>query len=126
MILLLDTDCIVNHLRGKTEIIQEADTSYAMSVITLGELLYGVERSEHPKAAREAIRFFQSEFLVAVMGVTEEIAARYGSIKSELAKRGELIEDFDLVIAATAVEHKLVLATGNAKHFRRIKGLVLV
>jgi len=78
MTLLLDTDCVVNHLRGKTEVVQETDTAYAMSVITLGELLYGAERSEHPKAAREAIRLFQSEFRVAVMGVTEEIAARYG------------------------------------------------
>ena len=76
MTLLLDTDCVVNHLRGKTEVVQETDTAYAMSVITLGELLYGAERSEHPKAAREAIRLFQSEFRVAVLGVTEEIAGK--------------------------------------------------
>lgn len=42
---LLDTDCIINHLRGRTEIIPEPGKTYAMSVVTLGELLYGVGRS---------------------------------------------------------------------------------
>ncbi|OGG29855.1 hypothetical protein A2971_01350 [Candidatus Gottesmanbacteria bacterium RIFCSPLOWO2_01_FULL_46_21] len=122
---LLDTDCIINHLRGRTEIIPESDKTFAMSVVTMGELLYGAERSDNPKKTRAAISIFQSEFQVSIMDITEQIVARYASIKAALSKRGVLIEDFDLLIAATAITHNLTLVTANTKHFKRIKGLLL-
>lgn len=40
-----------------------------------------------------------------------------------LRKKGQLIEDADLFIAATCLVHDLVLITNNTKHFARIKGL---
>jgi tRNA(fMet)-specific endonuclease VapC len=42
-----------------------------------------------------------------------------------LKRRGELISDADLIIAATAITHGLVLVTTNTAHYRRITGLVL-
>lgn len=123
MTYLLDTDCIINHVRGKKEIVRESDASYAMSVITLGELFYGANRSIHPKATHEAVEAFRSEFTVTILDVTEKIMARYALVKALLSERGALIEDFDLLIAATALEHHLTLVTGNKKHFSRILGL---
>lgn len=38
-------------------------------------------------------------------------------------KKGELIEDADLLIAATCIVNDLVLITNNRKHFSRIEGL---
>lgn len=122
---LLDTDCIINHLRGRTEIIPNSGKTYAMSVITLGELLYGAERSQNPKATREAISLFKFEFHVSVIEITEQIVVRYAALKAALSKLGALIEDFDLLIAATAIAHNLTLVTDNKKHFTRIRGLSL-
>ena len=39
--------------------------------------------------------------------------AQYARIKALLSQRGALIEDFDLLIAATAIEHHLTLVTAN-------------
>jgi predicted nucleic acid-binding protein len=38
-------------------------------------------------------------------------------------KEGNLIEDADILMAATAIVEELVLITNNIKHFERIKGL---
>lgn len=122
---LLDTDCIINHLRGKREIIRKSDTSYATSVVTLGELFYGANRSVNPKTTHEAVDAFRIEFNVTILDVTEKVMTQYAYIKALLSRRGDLIEDFDLLIAATALEHNLTLITGNKKHFQRIRGLSL-
>ena len=46
--------------------------------------------------------------------------------KADLAKRGELIEDMDILIAATSIATNAVLVTGNSKHFERIKTLQIL
>ena len=43
----------------------------------------------------------------------------------ELRKQGNLLEDFDILLAATAQLHALTLVTGNRDLFGRIAGLVL-
>lgn len=45
----------------------------------------------------------------------------YASKKSELRRNGQLIDDFDLLIGATAVYNDLILVTDNEKHFRRLQ-----
>ncbi len=122
---LLDTDRIIYHLRGTSEIITTPDQTFAVSIVTLGELLYGAERSNNPKKTSEAISVFQSDFHISIIDITEPIIIRYARIKAALSKHGALIEDFDLLIAATALEHNLTLVTGNKKHFSRVQGLSL-
>ncbi len=55
--------------------------------------------------------------------MTAETANIFADIKATLRKRGMLIEDLDLLIAATARRHELVLVTNNRAHFGRIDGL---
>ena len=47
----------------------------------------------------------------------------FGEIKSNL--KGNIIEDMDILIAATALSHNLILVTNNVKHFKKIKELKL-
>ncbi len=54
-----------------------------------------------------------------------EVSARFGAVKASLWQRGEVIEDFDIAIAAHALTDDALLVTSNTKHFRRIKGLRL-
>jgi tRNA(fMet)-specific endonuclease VapC len=49
----------------------------------------------------------------------------FASEKARLRKIGEPIDNFDLLIGATAVHHGLTLVTNNTKHFQRIQGIQL-
>jgi tRNA(fMet)-specific endonuclease VapC len=48
------------------------------------------------------------------------------TIYADLHRRGELICDADILIAATAITHGLTVATNNQAHFRRIPDLLVV
>jgi tRNA(fMet)-specific endonuclease VapC len=93
----------------------------AISTITLAELEYGVVRSRYPDRNRIALL----EFLVpsALLDFDQAAAAEYGRIRSLLESEGRPMGPMDLLLAAQAKSHDLVLVTNNEKEFRRIEGL---
>ena len=122
---LLDTDTCVFWLRGRDSVrerLKAVGTSIvAISAITLAELRYGASCSAQNRTNHQAIDDFISG--IKVLETDAAIAAVFGDLKAQLRKQGLLIEDFDLVIAATAQTYGLTLVTNNAKHFERIAGL---
>ena len=52
-----------------------------------------------------------------------EQAEHYGQIKYALKKKGEMIDEFDMLIAGQAQSEGLTVVTDNVKHFNRIEGL---
>ena len=56
---------------------------------------------------------------------SNEICETFGRLKTSLEKKGRVIDDADLFIAACALVNDATLVTNNEKHFRRIKGLKL-
>ena len=65
------------------------------------------------------------EFLAPyeILPITEEVTWRYGQIYRDLASKGKLIGTNDLWIAATALAHKVPIATHNVREFSRVIGL---
>jgi predicted nucleic acid-binding protein len=63
--------------------------------------------------------------LFTVIDLTDPIMERFARIRYQLRTRGNLIPDFDLIVAATALELDLTLLTFNVRHFERIAGLAL-
>ena len=122
---LLDTDTCVFWLRGRESVRNRLTAvgpeATGISVITLAELRYGAACSARPEANHQAV----DEFVIGttVLGVDQEIAHTFGDLKAQLREQGMLIEDFDLVIAATARTYGLTLVTNNIEHFRRISEL---
>jgi len=55
----------------------------------------------------------------------EGLAEVFGMCKAQLEKAGNPLDDFDLVIAASALASNLTLVTNNEKHFLRVEGLKL-
>ncbi len=49
----------------------------------------------------------------------------FGEIKDDLVKRGQIIGDFDILIASTASVNNCTVVTNNQAHYRRSKGLRL-
>ena len=124
---LLDTDTCAFWLRGQTAVrdrLAAVGTEIiGISVITLAELRYGAAYSERPASNHQAIDDFISP--LSVVGMDSEIARAFGEIKSQLRKEGKLIEDLDLLLAATARTYDLTLVTNNQDHFSRIANLRL-
>ncbi len=122
---LLDTDTCVFWLRGHWSIRHRMSAiepeATGISVVTLAELLYGAAWSAQPEANRQTVDDFASG--TTVLGIDARIAYTFGGLKADLRRQGDLIEDFDLLIAATALTYGLTLVTNNAVHFGRIPGL---
>jgi len=49
----------------------------------------------------------------------------YAKIKARLKSEGKILDDFDVLIAATAIVNNCMLVTNNTKHFKRINGLTI-
>jgi len=122
---LVDTDWVIEHLRGRKTVTerlsQVKEHGLAISVISLAERWEGVYYSRDPARSQAGLE----EFLcgVAVLGLDEEICRRFGRLRGHLREQGKLIADFDLLIAASALEHRLTLLTNNRRHFEKGRGL---
>jgi tRNA(fMet)-specific endonuclease VapC len=95
----------------------------ALSVISLAELYEGVHYSRDPARSQQALDTFLED--VSVLGIDEETCQLFGKERGRLRKRGALIGDFDLLIAATCLHHELTLLTNNRRHFERVEGLLI-
>jgi len=93
----------------------------AISVITYGELAYGVEKSRFREQATKQL--MELAGLLPVMGLPLQAGQFYGTIRAALEVKGEIIGNNDLWIAAHARAAGLTLVTNNEREFRRIQGL---
>jgi tRNA(fMet)-specific endonuclease VapC len=129
MAVLIGTDLLVDLERGigNPEVERAlGEEERAISVVTVSELLHGVERAS---GARRARRSAFVEHLLAglrAIPITENIARMHARIWADLADRGELIGAHDLWIAATALAHGMGFATSNVSEFQRIPGLRVI
>ena len=124
---LLDTDTIIYSLKGNTNIqenlLHHVNDLLQISIITLMELYYGVYKSQHVDANLAKIKTLEQSFEILPTG--QETAEIFGRLKARLELDGNRLDDFDLIIASTAMTHNLFLVTNNEKHFKRIEGLKL-
>lgn len=121
---LLDTDVVVNQLRGKSRLKEEiAEAGVAISIITFGELLYGAYKSTKKENSLAIINGFISDLKVDILGLNQEIMDIYAKTKALLEVKGKRLDEFDLLIAATAKAHSLSVVTRNLSHFKRIPNL---
>lgn len=91
--------------------------------MTIAELFFGAAKSRCPSAEAERVNRFADIF--DELKPTRSMLRKFGEIKAQLQKTGELLPDADLLIAATALDAGVTLVTGNTKHFSRIPGLSL-
>lgn len=123
---LLDTDVIINHLKGKQSLNKEVLTGELfISVITYGALLYGAYKSSRVKKTLDIISDFLRDFSIKILTLEQATMREYAQNKAWLEKKGTKLDNFDLLIASTARVNSCTLLTGNVKHFQRFPGLSL-
>lgn len=123
MKLLLDTNILVNLFRNKAQEIPE-DKDLCVSSVTYAELLYGAKKSKFRKEYADVKNLIR-DLEIEILSVDERIAKKFAEVKPGLEDLGKAVEDFDILIASTAMVHNISLLTANTKHFINIPGLKL-
>lgn len=121
---LLDSDYLIYLLKGKKEVIEiiknlKGSKIYT-SIICVGEVLEGLYYSRNKKFIEVFEDFLKS---LIILDINRQVIEKFALIRGKLRKKGKLIDNFDLLIAATCLVHNLILITGNTPHFSRIPAL---
>ncbi len=123
---MLDTNICIYIIKKKPKEVWERFKNLeigdiCISVITLAELEYGVEKSNYPRNNKMALTAFLSP--IDILSFSQSAAAIYGNIRAHLEQKGKVIGAYDMMIGAHALSENLTLITNNMKEFRRIPGL---
>jgi len=122
---LLDTDMIIYSLKAdeavRRNLRRHLHDPIKISTVTLMELYYGAYKSK--KIANNLAKIKTIENTFEIIPVSRELVEIFGVLKSGLEKVGKPLDDFDLILASTAMSHNLTIVTNNEKHFGRIDGL---
>ncbi|MGH2558105.1 MAG: type II toxin-antitoxin system VapC family toxin [Thermomicrobiales bacterium] len=97
----------------------------SISIISFMEAYPGIYRApDRPRHDLALARFLEG---VALYPISVPVAQRCAELRESLRVAGKRTNSraFDLLIAATAMEHDLVLVTRNDRDYRDIPGLVL-
>ena len=126
MSFLIDTNICIYFLKGMFELVEKFDEigidNLYISEITVAELKFGAAKSDHPIKNKIVIEELISKFNQIPIYKSLDIFAEE---KARLQKKGNIVDDFDLLIGATAVANNMILVTNNEKHFKRLKGIQL-
>lgn len=123
MSVLLDTDLLSllerKRIPVKLQIWMNQEADLVVSVVSLAELEFGVQRA--PLAHRPALADWLAEtrrrFGSSTEELTESVLVRWKQLLADLKKQRRTMTCEDSLIAATALCHGHTLATGNRRHF---------
>lgn len=125
---IFDTSEIITLERNRGQIAEivlgREDELFGISVITVAELLHGVERAdtETRKIKRQAFVEKVIDFF-PVYSVDVTVARIYARIWASLAKKNLTVGAHDLIIAATAIALDYTVITSNLRDYKKIEGL---
>lgn len=125
---LLDTNICIYVIKQRPihvlqRFFQEDPSQIALSSVSLFELQYGVSKSSKPEQNAAALQAFIQPLVI--LNFDQNTALQAGVIRTQSEQKGRIIGAYDLLIAAHALQHNLVLISHNVKEFKRIPKLKL-
>jgi predicted nucleic acid-binding protein len=93
----------------------EQVTSVHLSVVSVEEIRFGLTWKPNAKVAAWFERFLGEQ--CQVIPITDEIARRSGELRGRLRAKGATRTQADMLIAASAIAHRLTLVTRNESDF---------
>jgi predicted nucleic acid-binding protein len=127
---MLDADVIIRGEKGTFDLASwmshYGTEGFEVAAITVAELWHGVERAsgEHRGKRERYIRAILEE--LPTIPYVETTALEHARIWASLESSGQMIGDYDLIVAATAIERGSTIATFNKRHFERVEGLKVI
>ncbi|MGD1942491.1 MAG: type II toxin-antitoxin system VapC family toxin [Leptolyngbyaceae cyanobacterium] len=125
---LLDTCVISDFIKGESGTIarlkQTPPVDIAISAVTVMELRYGLALNPQ-RAQKVEPAIFSILAAVTVLPFSNGEAEQAARIRAVLKSQGQPIGAYDVLIAATALQHDLIMVTANQKEFERVANLQL-
>lgn len=130
---LLDTNCISELVRIRPEprvqewIASVDERALFLSVLTIGEIKKGVAGLAQDKRKLQLENWLlqlKLRFAERVLPIDEEIADHWGQLSATAKSQGKVLAVIDGLLAATALQHNLVIATRNVDDFAATPVLV--
>jgi tRNA(fMet)-specific endonuclease VapC len=123
---LLDTNVCVDYLTGRfpnviARLQGERPEDVVISVIAVAELRYGADKSSKVEDNHARLDRFLTD--VGTLPFDVPAARAYGRLRTTLERSGSPIGPNDMLIAAQALAHDLVVVTANQSEFERVEGL---
>jgi tRNA(fMet)-specific endonuclease VapC len=130
MALIIDADVIIRGERGLFDLSawleMQADKDPQIAAITVAELWHGVERATGAHKPRRQDYLHMIFDALPIVPYTEATALEHARIWAALESSGKMIGFYDLIVAATALEHGSAVATFNQRHFTQVRGLNVI
>ena len=126
---LLDTDILIGFLRNNKEAVSKVSQLLDKHVILFttsintAELYFGAYLSE--KSQENLLLVEKLVKTINIIPFNLNHSKIYGEIRSDLQKKGEMINELDIFIATIAIEKDLPIITRNTKHFDKIMKLAV-
>ncbi len=124
----LDTNIVRPILRNDRSVLDRVaellreGASIQLNALTYYETKRGLLAAN---ASRQLQRFDRLCQELGVLMIDQGVLDTASELYADLRRKGALIEDADLFIAAIALENRVCLVTNNKSHFERIEGLEL-
>jgi tRNA(fMet)-specific endonuclease VapC len=125
---MLDTTICIYVLKNHSRKLRhrfKVHKEICMSAITYAELCFGIENGQASTSAGRWEQFELFTRLLITLPVDETVGKYYGKIRADLRRKGAMIGNNDLFIAAHALSTGAVLVTNNEREFERVPDLVV-
>ncbi len=126
---VLDTTAFSAAMRRDADLLRMLREYPPGDIVTVppvvAEIQYGIERLDSSSKKYFLLKSEKDRLLsiINLLPWSSESSDHFGKIKADLERRGKLIDDFDVAIAAIAMAHKCGVITGNLNHFQRVKNI---
>jgi predicted nucleic acid-binding protein len=125
---VLDTDIIIDHLRGAaapslvTRL--QDESALATTQVNSFELYYGAYKSKSARVNLASVKGFLST--ITLLEFDETSAEKSGQVLAQLETKGLAIDPRDIFIGCTSLVHGYPLLTKNQRHLDRIPDLLVL
>jgi tRNA(fMet)-specific endonuclease VapC len=126
---LVDTDILSMFFRNNPNVVSNFKKYLSkyekinLSIITYYEILSGLK---HKDALKQTDLFLEFVKHNTILPLTEDSVTISSGLYASLRKKGNPIDDIDILIAGVALSNNLAIVTNNEDHFKNIKGLKIL
>ena len=126
---LIDSDWVIDYTHNYQPTMRLFDElspyGVGISTIAVAELYYGILKAPDPEKEERNVNRFIEE-LDGIVPLDAESCMIFAREGRRLESVGLSLDNFDLLIGATAIRRGLTLLTNNRKHYERMEGLSFI